>query len=173
MALRPTAKDRKTRDQLVEAAHVLRGHGRDDLADAVDYVLSPKGWPMLGRLRAEAGPSEIPTNLPIAMQRPVRDHIKRSAEAAGEDLTETVNAGLRAFVEGAFRPGRPARAQYGTAGDRVNLNLRPDAALRARADEVAAAVEEELGWRPRVSTLALLWLLERYPLPETAGAEQQ
>jgi len=176
MALRPTAKDHQVKNRLVEAAAVLREHQRPDLADAVDYVLSPKGWPMLGRLRSAAGGSDLPKNLPISMQRPVKEHIKRAAAAKGDDLTTVVEEGLRAFINGDFRPGRPPRAEYGTS-DRVNLNLRPDGELVQQAKamcEDKALPEEWLGWRPSVSVVARLWLLERYPLPQSAdtGAEQ-
>lgn len=171
MARHSTAKDREHHQNLIEAARVLRDHGRDQLADSVDHVLSPQGWGMLGRLRADDKGGSLPDNLPIGMQRAVKEHIKAAAAAAGDDLTGVVEEGLTAFVDGTFRPGKPRRGAFGS-GDRVNLNLRPNAEVRARAEAVAEELAEELGWKPAVSTLALLWLLERYPLPqETPAAE--
>ncbi|HEX5569693.1 MAG TPA: hypothetical protein VFY14_22700 [Streptomyces sp.] len=171
---RPTEHDLAVRDQLTEASAVLSRHGRPDLADAVEYVNSPRGFATVERLYGpaylkEVLPSIRPDNMPIGMERQAREHIKAAAKAAGDTLTEVVEEGLRAFVAGEFRPGKPARAAYGQ-GDRVNLNLRPDAALVEQAAELCQdeALAAELGWEPRVTTVARLWLLERYPLPETA-----
>lgn len=165
MAQNSTAKDRKTRDQLVQAAHVLREQGRPELAEAVDYTLSPSGAGMLRRLLADERGGTLNKNLPVSMQRHQRDHIKQSAAAAGDDLTTVVEEGLRAFIDGRFRPARPKRGAAGS-GARVNLNMRPDEELRSLAARTAEAVKGQLGWEPPLSSLVLLWLLEKYPMPD-------
>lgn len=165
MAQNSTAKDRQTRDRLVQAAHVLRAQGQPELAEAVDYTLSPSGAGMLRRLLADAQGKALDENLAISMQRTQSDHFKRAAAAAGDDLTKVVEDGIQAFIDGDFRPGRPKRTAYGS-GDRVNLNVRPDPLLRRLFSATAEAVGDNLGWKPALSAVVRLWLMEKYPMPK-------
>lgn len=163
-------RDTTIHARLAAGAAKLREIGEPDLAAAIDEVLTPTGWGRLRRVEASTSGS-LPSNKPIRVERTVREHLKKAAAAAGEDLTDQANAGLSSYLNGKFTPAAPARAPYGSSPDKVVLNLRADDDLWQRTDQAKAARKAELGWTPHPSTVALAWLLHKYPLPETHPAE--
>ncbi|RIH58566.1 hypothetical protein D3C59_33485 [Streptomyces sp. SHP22-7] len=125
VALRP--EDKKRVDQLTAAAKHLREDGKDELAGAVDFVLTPEGRLFVNRLRvdrlraAEAA-GEFGQNLAIMMPLRVREEIKANvAQAQRENpnpdtaitASSEANKALAAFVAGEFVPERPQRAARG------------------------------------------------------------
>lgn len=168
---RPTAKDLRAREQLVEAAFKLRRIGESELADVVDFVLTPKGWTWLGRLRSADGGVELNPNLPIRMEDSARAYIKAAAEAAGDRLADVVEECLLAFIEGRFIPTQTPRNVYGAKKKMSNLNVRPNKALRSQAEARCEDLTAELGWRVSVSPMLVQWFLQRYPIPGQAGTK--
>ncbi|WP_097865837.1 hypothetical protein [Streptomyces sp. rh34] len=165
MALRP--EDQKRVNDLTEAAQHLRTTGAPQLADSVDYVLSMDGLAFIGRLRLErmhtqAAEGDLDPNLPMAMPRPVRDQIKSTARQQGRDLTAEAHKALEEFCAGRFTPDRPVRAAHGSGEVKVNLNLRVNADLRARAEKHGKDVAAELGWAPRASHVITGWLIREF-----------
>ncbi|MET7713761.1 hypothetical protein [Streptomyces sp. NPDC005407] len=172
---RKTSAAQEFRDELTAAAARLRESGSDRLAAAVDKTLTPEGHKLLRVVNWESQAADSP-NLPIRMSPADRDRIKAGAaakatalkasgEAASWSVTDDVNEGLAAFAEGRFSPAPPPRSAYGSGEDKVNLNVRPDAGLRARAKQAAQDRAEELGWTPKVMHIASAWLLHIYPAP--------
>lgn len=179
MALRPTANDLRIKRLAKSGAATLREQGKTQEADAVDFLLSPSGWPMLGRLRAGEGGSSLHPNLPIQMVATVRDEIKANvakaaekAARAGSDEVVSIPAeaekALRAFLAGEFTPEQPARVARGAGQEKANLNVRVDAQLRKDAEDYGADNAAEFGWAPRASHIIAAWLIGKYTTPEKA-----
>lgn len=171
VAQRPTAKDLKTKRQVQEAATIVRAEGRPELAEAVEHLLSPAGWSMLGRLRAAEGPATADTPLPIRMATADRDRIKAAQQKAAEQeasdsLTADVKEGLEAFAAGDFSPQPAAPSAYGAGEEKVNLNVRISAELKAQVEQAAEERAEELGWTPKPMHVAAAWLNAKYPAPK-------
>lgn len=159
MPLKPA--DQQRRDQLTEAAATLRAANRPDLADAVDYVLTPDGWGFVNRLMW--GRKESATgNMPIRVDPSVRDHLK----ASSANLTGDVNEGFEKFLAGEWVPDKPEPAGPGSAV-KVVLNVRPDEALSTQVKERCEQLRSdgELGWKPYASTVALAYLVHKHGLP--------
>lgn len=183
VALRP--EDKKRVDQLTAAAKHLREDGKDELAGAVDFVLTPEGRLFMNRLRvdrlraAEAA-GEFGQNLAIMMPLRVREEIKANvAQAQRENpdpntaitASSEANKALAAFVAGDFVPERPQRAARGTAEKTGNLNVRIDPDLRQRAEDFGADHAARFGWAPRASHIIAAWLKGRFTEAGRASAE--
>ncbi|MET9439117.1 hypothetical protein [Streptomyces sp. NPDC006551] len=168
---RNTHPDTNIRQDLTNASAKLKEIGEPHLAAAVDKVLGPNGW------RLVRGPEEVGagSKLPVRMPETDRDAIKKAAEEAGDNLTGIVEEGLQAFLDGNF-PQRRQRAAVGTVAHvrMVNLNVRPNAKLLARAQERCDALYEE-GTRPKVtvSWIASVALQQRYGVGEYGTADDQ
>lgn len=178
VAQRPTAKDLKTKRQVQEAVAYLRTADRPEHADAVDHLLTPAGWSMLGRLRAAEGAAETDTPLPIRLAKTDKDRIKAAQEKAAEQeasdsLTADVEEGLEAFVAGDFSPQPAARSAYGAGEEKVNLNVRVSAELKARVEQAALDRADELGWTPKPMHVAAAWLNHKYPAPKKTGSARK
>lgn len=169
MALSP--KDQKHRDNLTKAAHALRETGKPDLAESVDYVLSPDGIAFIGRLRLDRFTTESEgTTIPVRLQEAERDQLHARAKAAGESLSKAAKEGLREFVSGSFTPAPKKRARRGSFGKTVNLNVKTDDALSEQADAKCKELQES-GQRVFVSTVVYDWLCRRYKVGPYAEAE--
>ena len=161
MALRPA--DQHRRDQLVEAAAVLTEHGRPDLGQAVEFVLSAQGAPFVQRLQDLPATSERP-NIPMRLPKADRDEIKTRAKAAGDKLDVEVHEAFRAFLAGTFEPQPLERAPHGSGDTMANLNVRTlDPAVRLKV-EVKCSQMRTGGQRMYVSTVALDWLYRKYEI---------
>lgn len=130
---RPVPTSTNLRTQLQAAAAHLRHDGEQDLAKAVRQVLLPGGWKNL-RDTDQVG-SE--TNLAIPLPRSIRDQIVTAAEQELVTVTSVVNEGFEKFLAGEFEPQPRVRGRkLRTVGeDKVNVNVRPNAALHGQVRE--------------------------------------
>ncbi|MGS2592098.1 hypothetical protein [Streptomyces hebeiensis] len=142
MPLNP--RDRQRRDNLVKAAQVLRSTPEHaDLADDIDYVLSPDGALFVNRLRkhgeADAGgpKTEQPDNMPIRIPED-RLKVLQQGRKDGVNLTEVVENGFRDWLTGKFELRLEPRAKRGSAPTSGIVNIRPHQDLQ---DTVAAKCE--------------------------------
>lgn len=129
---RPVSTNRELRTGLVAASERLREVNSPDLAAWIDKALAPKGWVAL-RATDPAGAS-VP-NLPISMDKTVRDQIVAAAQAAGTSVTADVNEGYLGVLAGEYTPRKPVRARYGAAAEKANLNVTPARSLMQRVEE--------------------------------------
>lgn len=161
MALHPT--DQAHRDNLVAAAHTLREVGKPELADSVDYVLSPMGAGFVGRLRVDRLDSgdKLPS-LPMKMPRSDRELIKRRAKAVGDSLSAEVAEAFRQYLDGDFVPQLPERAPRGSGDQMVNLNVRPDDSDLFAQVDARCAERRAAGERIYTSNVAADWLYRKY-----------
>ncbi|KIF66268.1 hypothetical protein HY68_36805 [Streptomyces sp. AcH 505] len=176
MALKPD--DQQHRDNLVTAAQVLRDTDRVDLAESVDYVLSPQGVAFVGRIRVDRLDSDDDRNpnLPVSMPTSRKDQVKRLAKAAGESPTRVVEDYFRRFLDGEWMPEKEPRATRGAGETRAILNVTPDKDLHA---DVAARCRELKVSQQRtglfVSTVAAHALYAHYGIgpygSESSGTE--
>lgn len=165
----PLSRDDQSRvDQLHKAAAHLRSTGAEELAEHVDFVLTPEGMSFVSRLRKERfqrgiEEGDVPPNFPLFMDRDLRDGIKRKAKAAGANLAAEAEHALKLFLIGQFTPAQSKRATRGTAGPKANLNVRVDADLRSDADQLGKQLlaEDELAWAPRASHVIVSWFVDR------------
>lgn len=155
----------EVREQVAAAGKKLRDMGEPALADAVDYTLTPAYWASIryGLYEKDRGPA----NLPIGTRKSIRDHLHAAAEAAGTTLTDVANTALRDFISGKFTPQKPSRGASAPGDPAVNINLRPDVALRAQAEERCKELTGELGWKVAPAQVIKQYLLHRFPLPDT------
>ncbi|THA29159.1 hypothetical protein E6R18_24930 [Streptomyces sp. A1277] len=123
----PTNRD--LRAQLAAASTRLREVDSPDLADAVDEVLTPRGWAAL-----RATESIRANNLSIFLTAIDRDRITSGAKSARTTISDAVNAGFRKVIAGEYTPQQPETARKGTAKNKVNLNVTPSLALRERVE---------------------------------------
>jgi hypothetical protein len=172
VANRPTSKDLRNKELLLKAAADLRERGKDDMAGAIDHVLSPSGWPMLGRLLSAEGSSTANENMSIYMSEVFAKHVKDAVQEDQDDdvatVTDAVNKGLRLFLAGQFTPDRRAATRRSTGEAKTVLNVRPDNELRAAAQDRLRTPElvELLGAEIAVPALVRDYLMRTYPLPE-------
>ena len=166
------------RTRLTAAADQLRADGHPVFADSIDEVLAPNGW---GKLR-RSDPSASTGNDSLGLRMPasIRDAIKERNAAANKRLpkgseTQTItadaNEGLRHFVDGRMEPWELARGDAWVEGfpmgEMVNLNLRPDPALKAQADALLGPDhKEEWGWDMRASHVVIGWLMHKYGIKQ-------
>ena len=165
MPLRP--EDQKRVDELTAAAAHLRTTGAPQLADTVDFVLTPDGRSFINRLRVERlhqqeAEGAFDPNFAMQMPRPVRDEVKATAKALGGDLAVEARTALEQFLAGEFTPVRPKRATRNTFEDKVNLNIRVNKELRERADAHGKELAGTLGWEPRASHVIVNWLVRKF-----------
>ena len=128
---RPVATSPDLRTNLKAAATQLRQTKTPALAEAIDTVLAPGGWKAL-RNTDSVGTGD---NLSIRMIREFRDQVVAAARAAGDTVTAGVNEGFALFLAGEFTPRPPAKGPAVAEADKVNLNVRPNAALHGRVRE--------------------------------------
>ncbi|MEU1078239.1 MULTISPECIES: hypothetical protein [unclassified Streptomyces] len=170
MALSPADKARC--DKLAEAASTLKEHGRSDLAEFVEFMLTTDGHLFSGRLLMNANAEKRPA---LAMRMPAshRDLIKQRVRAAGSTLDAEITEAMRAFMDGTFTPKPLDRAPHGTGDSMVNLNVRPqDHALRKRVEQRCEELREE-GQRIYVSTVAIDWLYRKCQIGRYAPADAE
>lgn len=155
----PTSDD--LRKRLTAASDHLRNAGAPELADAVDTVLAPQGWT---RLRASdiTASGTTQKNLPIGMDKELRDQIHEAVTAAGSTITADVNEAFVKYLAGEFVPGPPVRARRSaTPRERANLNVRAPQAL---VEQVTAAGEQP-------ARVASDYLMRKYNLGRYAPTE--
>ncbi|MFG2676951.1 hypothetical protein [Streptomyces sp. NPDC048445] len=157
----------KLHADLTAASHKLREVGSADLAEAVDEALTSRG---LGALRNAVEAGNKDPNLSISLSVTDRDRIKSAAAAAKASLQKDVADGFAAFIAGTFIPEQPARAAYGAATAKVNLNVRAQPELTAAVKQAAEDQADELGWTPKPMHIAAAWLLKKYPAPKPSKA---
>jgi hypothetical protein len=102
-------------------------------AQTIQAALAPGGWKEL-RDTDEIGTE---TNLAIPLPESIRDQIVAAAEKRKITVTYVVNQGFEKFLAGEFEPrprvrGRDPRT---TSEKKVNLNVRPKAALHGQVRE--------------------------------------
>ncbi|MEU5660051.1 hypothetical protein ABZ802_31200 [Streptomyces sp. NPDC047737] len=157
---------RNLRAGLTAASARLREVNSPELAEHVDTVLALSMYELGAELNED-------TNLSIRLPVTARDRIVAAVEAARNaapeneknqhSVTASVNEGFTAYLAGTFTPSPPVRARRGVAEEKVNLNVRPDTALREQV--------ENTGVKPM--HVASDWLMRRYETgPYTPGAQQ-
>lgn len=162
VALNP--EDQRRRDQLVTAANTLRESGKPDLADAVDYVLTPAGQKFIGRLHYQKLSETADPPLSIGMTVSRKTQVKQAAAAAGDTLTSVLDDGFRRFLAGEFE-FRRERAAHGKAESRATLNTRPDGVLQGEVARRCRELKEASGAVGLgLSPVAAAILYERYGL---------
>ena len=159
----PISRDDQQRvARIRQASAHLSKTGAPDLAAEVDFLLTEDGRKFVGRLHWQERSDEAP-NFGIWMPESLRDEIKAKASTAGAHLQSEAEHALTEFVEGRFTPAQPKRAGRGQAGKKVNLNVRINAALRGRADEMGQELlnEGELDWAPSTSQILVSYFMDR------------
>ncbi|MER5277709.1 hypothetical protein ABT025_18390 [Streptomyces sp. NPDC002809] len=127
----PTSPD--LRNQLKAAASLLRAGGdpSPELAKAVRQVLLPGGWKEL----RDTDTASSEANLPIQLSEQYRTQVVDAAENELITVTSVVNEGFEKFLAGEFEPRPRVQGRRATGEKKVNLNVRPKAALLAKVRE--------------------------------------
>ncbi|MGW3400288.1 hypothetical protein [Streptomyces zhihengii] len=148
------------RQRLTAAAARLRETGDKQLAEAVEQVLAPKGWRDLANDDRAGDP-----NFALPLPEHVLQQIREKAAAAGGNVALDINEGFRAFLDHSWTPTQKDRV--GTGGKTKVLNSRPSAELTARVKEAITERQDDLGWKPGVTTIAAAWLVKKYDIDVT------
>jgi hypothetical protein len=144
------------RDRLTLAAQRLEEAGHPDSAADVRAVLAPGGWTLL---RAKDTPDKAAagTNLPLTIDRGLRDALKEKADEFGITLGAVVADGFRKVLAGEWLPPRLATTP---TTNKVVLNVRVDDSLRKQIDAIKAGLSQEAGYRVTQSSIAIAWMAE-------------
>ncbi|MGW2843981.1 hypothetical protein [Streptomyces sp. NPDC001274] len=185
MARTPSSPARTIRARLTAGETVLRQQANAlattdapaaaqalDAADAIAEVLAPQGWGLLRRAEALANPDSPPTpNLPIHMNKEIRETLKERAAAKDTTLTADVNDAFRKFLAGEFVPGAPIRSRRNSGAAKGNLNVTPDPALVQQVKDLAEAKSAEYGWTVTPARVATAYLMRKYRISEAEQAK--
>lgn len=147
---------RPMRERLALAADRLDQAGFPDSAADVRAVTAPGGWTLLRTAAGEKSGSTM-KNMPLTMDRSVRDQLKAKADEFGVTLGSLVQDGFAKVLAGEWLPPRLAPVK---SGQRVVLNVRVDDALRRQVDAVVDGLIEQAGHRVSVSSIAIAWMAE-------------
>ena len=146
---------RPMRDRLLTAAQRLDEAGYPTEAADVRAVAAPGGWTML---RAKDTTEKTAgTNLPLTIDRDLRDQLKAKADEFGVTLGSVVADGFRKVVAGEWMPPRLARS---STANKVVLNVRVDDSLRKQIDAIKDRLSQEAGYRVTQSSIAIAWMAE-------------
>ena len=146
---------RPMRDRLLTAAQRLDEAGYPTEAADVRAVAAPGGWTML---RAKDTTEKTAgTNLPLTIDRDLRDQLKAKADEFGVTLGSVVADGFRKVVAGEWMPPRLARS---STANKVVLNVRVDDSLRKQVDAIKDRLSQEAGYRVTQSSIAIAWMAE-------------
>jgi hypothetical protein len=141
------------RDRLNIAAQHLEDAGFAESAADVRAVAAPGGWTLLRARGVKDGPTG--TNLPLTMDRSLRDALKARADELGVTLGSVVADGFRKVVAGEWLPPKLARSK---SGDKVVLNVRVDDELRRQVDAMKGELTAQAGYRVTQSSIAIAWM---------------
>ncbi|MGP3738008.1 hypothetical protein ACTWJ9_33400 (plasmid) [Streptomyces sp. GDS52] len=145
---------RPMRDRLLTAAQHLEDAGHPDSAADVRAVAAPGGWTLL---RTKDTSERTPgTNLPLTIDRDLRDALKAKADEFGVTLSSVVEDGFRKVVAGEWLPPKLARS----SASKVVLNVRVDDSLRKQVDALKERLSREAGYRVTQSSAAIAWMAE-------------
>ena len=156
-------EDQQRVENLQRAAAYLRETGAPpELAETVDFVLTDEGRKFIGRLSWKRSDQEKP-NLPMYMPETLRADIKAAAAVAGANLEAEAQMALEEFLAGRFTPGQTVREPRGEASKKVNLNVRVNADLRRRAENLGndLLAQDEMTWAPKASHVIVSWFMDR------------
>ena len=144
------------------AAHLRETGAPPELAETVDFVLTDEGRKFIGRLSWKKSDQEKP-NLPMYMPETLRADIKAAAAVAGANLEAEAQMALEEFLAGRFTPGQTVREPRGEASKKVNLNVRVNADLRRRAENLGndLLAQDEMTWAPKASHVIVSWFMDR------------
>ncbi|MFI2620427.1 hypothetical protein [Streptomyces sp. NPDC018584] len=151
-----------TRARLTVAADRLKQNGDDDLAEAVEAVLQPRGWELLKPPASTSGDPNVALFMSSTVKKALEEAAAESGQAPATVLAEVVNEGWRKFLAGEFMPSPPVRAPRGKAPAKENLNLRPSGALKEQVEEAAKAASAEAGWQMSAGKIAMAYLFDEY-----------
>jgi antitoxin component of RelBE/YafQ-DinJ toxin-antitoxin module len=140
------------RDRLLTAADRLEEAGYPDSAADVRAVAAPGGWTMLRSTESSGG-----TNLPLTIDRDVRDQLKAKADEMGVTLGSVVADGFRKVIAGQWLPPKLAP---GPTANKVVLNVRVDDSLRKQIDARKDELKKQLGYRVTQSSIAIAFMAE-------------
>jgi antitoxin component of RelBE/YafQ-DinJ toxin-antitoxin module len=143
------------RDRLLTAAQYLEDAGHPAEAADVRAVAAPGGWTMLRS--KDTGEASGGKNLPLTIDKTLRDQLKAKADEFGVTLSSVVEDGFRKVLAGEWMPPKLAR---GVTADKVVLNVRVDDSLRKRIDERKADLSREAGYRVTQSLIAIAFMAE-------------
>ncbi|MEZ7005639.1 hypothetical protein [Streptomyces sp. AD55] len=143
---------RPMRDRLLTAAQHLDDAGYPDSANDVRAVAAPGGWTMLRSTDTSSG-----TNLPLTIDRSLRDQLKSRADELGVTLGSVVADGFRKVLAGEWLPVKLAPTP---TANKVVLNVRVDNVLRKQIDARKAELSREAGYRVTQSSIAIAWLAD-------------
>ncbi|MEW9521828.1 hypothetical protein [Streptomyces tubercidicus] len=157
--------DQRTKANIQAAADALRAAGEPEYADTVDGLLTPIGAAFIKRIYAE----RIPTPMNVYMPEAERDHVRKAAGEAGDNVSAVGDQGLYEFIHGTFRPSPYVRAaaRVTSTSDERTFALTVDKRLK---DEAARLIKDpdfvrELGWKPRGAAMVVrLFLQQQYPM---------
>lgn len=175
MPLNPA--DTARRDRLVEAVQVLRDNKRTDLADEVDYVLSGLGAAFVQRLSTDTRgmKSTMSIKLDGALWDEIAPRLVDGKDESGKSLTEIVEDGFQAFLDGTFEVQLSGRQTRGTATT-SRLTVSPASGLGAGVSARCRDLREQKTNAGRglfVSTVAAHALYRHFqvgPYASDAGA---
>ncbi len=147
---------RPLRDRLLTAAQHLEEAGHPDSAADVRAGLAPGGWTLLrAKDTGETGPKAERTNMPLTIERALRDQLKAKAEEFNVTLSKVVEDGFRKVLAGEWLPPKLA-----PTSDKVVLNVRVDDSLRKEIDAIKERLTAEAGYRVTQSSIAIAWMAE-------------
>lgn len=151
----PRRVPRPMRDRLLAAAQHLEDAGHHESAADVRAVAAPGGWTLLrAKDTAEASAG---TNLPLTIDRDLRDQLKAKADEFGVTLGSVVADGFRKVLAGEWVPPKLARS---ATVNKVVLNVRVDDSLRKRIDAQKERLSKNAGYRVTQSSIAIAWMAE-------------
>ena len=146
---------RPMRDRLLTAAERLEEAGYPDSAADVRAVAAPGGWTMLRT--KDSSEASAGTNLPLTIDRALRDQLKAKADEFGVTLSSVVEDGFRKVLAGEWMPPKLARS---ATANKVVLNVRVDDSLRKQIDARKAELTAEAGYRVTQSLIAIAFMAE-------------
>lgn len=163
-----------TLPKALEGVRKLREDGHNDLADAVQHVADYAR----DNAKAEtAAAAARPTNnKALSVSQDFKTHVMDVAAAEQMKLRDVVEQSLEDFLSGEWTPAPPVRGAHGPRDTQVNLNVRVDTDLWARANHHGkdpAAITARGGYTLTASQVALAALEETFDWPgatDTAGS---
>ncbi|MFM9373303.1 hypothetical protein [Streptomyces sp. Da 82-17] len=148
------------RARLQKNAAQLKAGGHD--ASAIEAILEPGGWTLLRSAQGTEGGST--DNLALNIPEPLRDKLRKAAEAKDTTLGTVASDGLRKVAAGEWAPPVPVRAPRGSlkAGGvkRVTLNVWVETEPRQQVEAMLPDLTKEAGRRITLSHTVLSWLRE-------------
>lgn len=158
------------------AVAALRKNGASRQADAVQTVIDTALDYATAAEQLAAGRARQRESAPtksLVLRCDVA--LAERARASGDDLSAVIADGMRAFLDGSWKPEQPQRATRHSNPDRTQVSATLDRDLLQDAATDCDALVADEGWSTtrgymlNTSHLALQWLALKYPAPQRAA----